>query len=223
MANHRTPQHEPQAPMQDGVAAMFGDLPETFVHRNGDGTIMQVREPCYNLLGPGFYSDTWYDEGEVITTGICPNHEMQPLNRAAGQRYFDWLQSLPAEKAPITIEDMTEAAFMLAKDPNYGAMSHRERCMAAQRLAIELKARRDMQLNGGVAPYPVGGIVRVSRSNAPAMPNVRISDMNVRGPGMSGPSVLHDPAGRQSGGSRRITPAIGVPSGAPASSAAIAR
>lgn len=193
----------------------FADLPEVFTHRNGDNTVSQIKQPCYNLLSPGFYGDTWYDEGEIIATDICPNNEMQPLNRAAGVRFERWLDSLPAERAPITIEDMTEAAFMLAKDPDYGQKSHRERCMAAQKLAVALKERRDLQLNGGVVlPNLPGTAIRAAKSAAPAMANIRVADGNVRGPGQAGPVVLHEPRHGASSASR-ITPALGVPAGAP--------
>jgi hypothetical protein len=207
------------------MTAAFGDLPETFVHRNGDGTISQIKDPCYNLLSPGFYGDTWYDEGEVIATFVCPNHEMQPLNRAAARRMMKWLDSLPAEKAPITIEDMTEAAFMLAKDPEYGARSHQERCLAAQKLAVELKARRDRVLNGGVElPNLPGTALRAAKSSAPAMPNIKIADANVRGPGASGQTILHDPSRRGGApGASRVTPALGLPVGAPAGAAVLGR
>lgn len=234
MANPTKPDKTPdmieaEAALIARAERMFGfDLPETFTHRNGDGTILQIKNPCYNLLSPNFLADTWYDEGEVVATPLCPNHEMQPLNRAAALRFVQWLDSLPAEGAKLTVEDMTEAAFMLAKDERYGAMGHRDRCKAVQHLALELKERRDAQLNGGaVMPASAGpaSAVRAARSGAPAMPNIRIADANVRGPGAGGPTVLHDPAARRAAGpaASRITPALGVPGGAPAGTATFAR
>lgn len=195
------------------IQSVFGDLPDTFDIRNADGTISRVKEPCYNLLEPGFYGDTWYDEGEVVLLTICPNHGMQPLNRAAGERFAKWLRALPAEGARITVEDMTQAALMLAKDPKFGDMADRERALAVQRLAITLRDKRDEQLNGGTFVPPQIGRA-APRSSAPAMPNMRFTDPSMRGPGGSpGQSILHNPVHGNTAASQRVTPALGVPSG----------
>ena len=99
----------------------FGDLPVVFAIRNGDGSIVQEKAACYQCTADGFYgrgmTGTYYQEGDVIVAEFVPNEHMQPLNRAAAFKHIAWKESLPDNRAPIDISDLTEAAQMLGKNP----------------------------------------------------------------------------------------------------------
>jgi hypothetical protein len=199
------------------IIAAFGDLPEVFIHRNDDGTIEQVKEPCYNLLAPGFYGigqdGTFYDEGEIIRTNACPNYHMQPLNQAAGKKIVAWLESLPTTNVMINIEDMVEASQMLAKDPRITTMTTEEVQSAAIKLAMALKSKREG--NGGLSLPPVNGPTLFSRagaSKAPPMLATRFVDPAMRGPGQTGNrDVLHEPKAQPASVKRQKAAMGGVP------------
>lgn len=184
-------------------------LPEAFAMRNEDGSIDQIVDPCYNLLSPGYYGDTWFDEGEIIRTWICPNYEMQPLNKAAAVNMKKWLESLPDTGIRLTMEDTVEAAMMLRNHPDVEKMTHDQAAETVRKLAMKLKMQRENPTKMFIPPVQHNEARPASRSNAPAMPNTRFTDPTARGPSLDR-SVLHEPR-RGEEVARRAKPAVSNP------------
>lgn len=197
----------------DALLARYGlsDLPVVFAIRNADNTILQEKAACYQCMTEGFYgrgmTGTFYQEGDVIVAEFTPNEQMMPLNRAAALKFANWRESLPANRAPIDIGDMSEAAQMLAKDPRVTDLPPDDYQRAVVELASRLKLKRQgkdalelPQLQHNFAPQSGG--------KAPPILGAKLSDMASRGPGFTNAA----PAGASSvGGARRAAPALGGP------------
>lgn len=176
----------------------FARLPEAFVYQPDPTSLpMQIVDPCYYLLAAGFYGERkaamLYDEGEIITTGMIPNAHMQPLNKAAGARVLAWLEALPMSGASINVEDLTEAAALIARNPKLADMTTEAIAAATQKIAVDLKARRDNKL-GMIVPPMAGDTIDTvhqrGRAPAPAMLGARFVDKSQLGPGgLAGPEV----------------------------------
>jgi hypothetical protein len=188
----------------------FFDLPEVFAMSGEDGIIIQERSACYQCRADGFYGrgvhGTLYLEGDVIVSDIIPNEHMAPLNRAAGLNYARWVESLPRNRVQIDVGDMSEAAMMLAKDPQAMLLPSHQHQSAVIKLAEELKLRRegkDARILPGMGHNfaPQSG----SAAQAPIL-GAKMSSMNQRGPGDTRSSAAI-PGG--TAGARRGTPALG--------------
>jgi hypothetical protein len=175
-------------------------LPEAFSIRNENGGYTQIKDPCYHLLAPGFYgkrnNGTWYDEGEMLIYDGVPNYHLQPLNRAAGVKMQTWLDTLPTSGVSINIDDLSEAATMIANREELGKMSKKQIAEATQKIAVELKKKRDG--TSGMTLPPIGGDTIFTAGQAqgkpPAMPATRYLDPSLRGPGHVGErGVIHEP------------------------------
>jgi hypothetical protein len=184
MGRPRNPPTEPEEILLEQHG--FGDLPEVFAMRADDNSIIQEHEPCYECTADGFYGKgidgTYYPEGSIIVTSETPNDYMKPLNKASGLRFVQWMQSLPQNRAQIDIGDMSEAAQMLAKDPNVTALAPLEYQKALIKLCEELKIRR----NGGVAPqapHIQHNFTPQSGGNAPPILGAKVADLSQRAPG----------------------------------------
>lgn len=176
---------------------MFDDLPQTFAMREG-GAIRHVKDPVYNLLADGYYQDTLFVEGEIIITHMCPNAHMQPLNVAAGENVKKWLATLPQDRIVINIEDLAEAAAVVASDKAITAeMTPEQVGEYTRKVAMRLKAKRDTA--GGMILPPMAGdsifTINQGKSSAPAMPYTRFKEATPGGPGAHSGSnrVLHEP------------------------------
>lgn len=199
-------------PKADAEQFDLGTLPSHFPFRQEDGSIIQVAEPCYNLLSAGYYSETYFAEGEIIVTEIVPNYTMQPLNRAAEKAMNEWLNSLPEQGVMITMEDTVEASHMLRNDPRVKDLSHDDFSKAVQRVAMALKRKREEK--GGLSmPALTSHTMRVTNTKAAPMPNMRYTDPTQRSPGQTGSGpVLHQP--QRGGATTRRMPAMGNMPGA---------
>lgn len=170
------------------IKAGFGDLPEVFAMREGTD-ILQEREPCYQLmadcfLGRGLHG-THYMEGATVVIHDTPNQHMKPLNRAAGINYALWLESLPRNRTFIDIGDMSEAAHMLAKDPDVTKLSPTKYQEAVVALAEELKLRREGRDGSRALPGIQHNFAPQSGGKAPPMLGAKTSDMSQLGPGQT--------------------------------------
>lgn len=193
----------------DALLSRYGmaDLPVVFALRGGDGSIMQEKAACYQCMTEGFYgrgvTGTFYQEGDIIVAEFTPNDQMQPLNRAAGLKFASWRETLPTNRAPIDIGDMTEAAQMLAKDPRVTDLPPDD----YQRAVVELATRLKIKRGGRDAldlPQIAHNFTPQSGGKAPPILGARLSDMAQRGPGFSN----SPPAGATTaGGVRRGAPA----------------
>lgn len=188
----------------------FGDLPEVFAMRNDDNSIIQEKDPCYECVADGFYGKgmegTYYPESSIIVTQDTPNEFMKPLNKAAGLKYIAWTNSLPMNRTAIDVGDMSEAAQMLAKDPNVTLLPPLDYQKAVIKLSEELKLRR----MGGTAPTTPSlqhNFTPQSGGKAPPILGAKVADMSQRGPGSTTASATV-PAGHQST-ARRGTPVLG--------------
>jgi hypothetical protein len=171
----------------------FGELPEAFAMRGEDGMIDQIMEPCYQCLSPQFLGDTLYDEGEVITTEICPNYELRPLNRRAAENMNKWLNTLPQNGVKLSIEDTVEAAMRLREHPQAAQMTHEQLAEFVTKLAIKMKEKRESALGLTMPPVSGNEARRAGSKNAPAMANTRFTDPTMQSPGMRDRAVLHEP------------------------------
>ena len=190
------------------LLAQFGlsELPEVFAMRDGD-QIIQERAPCYRCAADGFYglgtAGTWYEEGSIIVLDSVPNHQLEPLNRAAALRWVRWVERLPTTRAAFDIGDMAEAAQMLAKNPKVHQLDPVAYQASLIKLCEELKIRRegkDARTLPGMSAHnfaPQSG-----RSNAAPILGAKVAQMAERGPGN-----LHGTAGGPAnagrGGARR--------------------
>ncbi len=172
----------------------FGNLPEAYAMRGEDGMIEQIIEPCYQCHSPQYLGDTWYDEGEVVVTAICPNYELLPLNRAAGENMVKWLNMLPQNGVKLSIEDTVEAAMRLREHPQAKDMTHEQLAEFVTKLAIKMKEKREVAAgNLSIPPVATNEARRAGSRGAPAMANTRFTDPTMRGPGIHDRAVLHEP------------------------------
>jgi hypothetical protein len=164
----------------------FEHLPETFAMQMEDRSVVQERDACYYIrsdcaLGVGRELTLW-EEGSIIVTDAVPNMHMEPLNRAAAVQFVKWQQRLPANRAPIDIGDMAEAAQMLGSDPEILKLNRVQWQDAVVKLATELKLRREGREARDLPP--IGhNFVRGPRSAAPPILNAKVADMSQRLPG----------------------------------------
>ena len=178
----------------------FSDLPEAFSVRQENGQYTHIKEPCYNLLADGFYgrrnSATLYHEGETLVYDGVPNYHLQPLNQAAGRKMMAWLDSLPTSGVSINIDDLAEAAQMIAGKPELAKMSKEDISKVTQKIAIDLKKKRD-GTSGLVLPPIQGDTIFTAGQQGkkpPAMAATRYLDPSLNGPGQTGQrGVIHEP------------------------------
>jgi hypothetical protein len=168
----------------------FQDLPVVFSMRNQDGTVIQEKTACYQCMSDGFYgrgmTGTLYMEGDILLLDdrTIPNDQLRPLNRAAALRYCNWMQSLPANRAPIDIGDLSEAAQMLSKDPRVKDLPPDD----YQRALIDLSTRLKIKRAGKDAlelPQLAHNFTPQSGGKAPPILGAKLSDMAQRGPGFT--------------------------------------
>ena len=187
----------------------FGDLPEVFAMRNDDNSIIQERSACYECVADGFYGTgmegTWYPESSIIVTETQPNEFMKPLNQAAAYNYVQWFLALPNNRTAIDIGDMSEAAQMLAKNPDVTALDPITYQKTLIKLCEELKIRR----SGGTpsAPALSHNFVPQSGGKAPPILGAKMADLSQRGPGTTSATATV-PQNHQSS-ARRGVPALG--------------
>lgn len=158
----------------------FSDLPEAFQTVDAQGFVVQIKEPCWQCMSQGFYGglkdSTLYEEGEILRGAMTPNHELRPLNKAAGDIMRKWLDSLPQTDVPITIEDMSEAAAELVKHPKLGELSADQISALTQQAAVRARKKRMRALGIDVPSIRLpNAIERAAGQSAPAMPNVSIA------------------------------------------------
>lgn len=182
------------------------NLPEFYVADGGT----QVGGPVYALLADCYLDDTLWLTGEHIEHPGVPNHHMQPLNQAAGERVEAWLASLPLEGKAYDVADLTEAAVMLRPREGEKELSHEQFTVAVLRLASELKAKRT-----GNQPHIPGMQTRAaSPKAAPPMQNAMLADP--RGYENNRGGIVHHQQ-RPQGKIKRQVPAAGnlPPAGSP--------
>lgn len=142
------PRDERQERLADPLAGTeFANLPETFAMRTDDSAIIQEREPCYIcraecFLGSGMQG-TQYLEGSIVVTHAVPNIQMEPLNRAAALKFVAWQSRLPNHRYALDVGDMSEAAHILAKNPDVLKLDSVQWQEAVTALAIKLKQKRE--------------------------------------------------------------------------------
>jgi hypothetical protein len=221
------PQDQAQAPRQNrraraaeasiDIEAMLercglSDLPEVFAMRDVDGSILQERAPCFQLqtqcfLGRGLHGTLW-EEGATVVYEDQPNQHMQPLNRAGAINYVMWLDSLPRNRTFIDIGDMSEAAHMLAKDPDVTKLPPLQYQKAVMDLATELKLRREGRDARSLPDMQSHNFAPQSGGKSPPMLGAKMSDMSQLGPGMTrGVATVTGPAA----GVRKAAPPMGGP------------
>lgn len=165
----------------------YEHLPEVYVKPMQDGTIVQERDPCYQILEPGAFlgigreATLWEADSQVVTTQP-PNAQMWPLNRAAALAVLRWRERLPETSAPIDIGDLAEAAQYLASEPEIQKLGRLEYQRELVKFASQLKGKRD---DRGVRDMPLfaHNFARPTQSTAPPILGGRIAEMGQRFPG----------------------------------------
>jgi hypothetical protein len=190
----------------------FADLPSHFSMRDGNNQITSESEACFQCMADQFLgqgkSGTLYTEGDIVVMDEVPNHQLRPLNRAAGLNWARWHSSLPVKSADIGIEDLAEAAQILAKNPKVMNLDPFKYQEALTETAVRLKHRR-LGKDARNLPGLSHNFVPASGGNAPPILGAKHASMGQHGPGSTGPG------GR--GNVRRAgsAPAVANPLGGP--------
>lgn len=141
------------------------DLPEA-VYIEG----RSIKAPLYKLLGPIQADDTYYEAGEIISTSMCPNEAMEPMNRAAGDNVEKWYLSLPAN-GNVRTEDYMAAAMEMRPKVGDQEISHDEWIAAVRQRALTIRAKAEGRPVEDLMP------ARITKPSGdiPPMPNVQIN------------------------------------------------
>jgi hypothetical protein len=154
----------------------YDHLPEFYVADDGS----RVSEPVYRILNDCFFGRSGaaarWEAGSEIATDLTPNHEMLPLNRAAGQRMQAWLDSLPGEGVTLTPEEISESAKLMAPKLGEPQLEHELWWAGVIELAQRLKAKR----RGRTFIMPDTHVRPANAPPAPPMSAGRFEDANPR-------------------------------------------
>lgn len=151
---------------------MTNQLPEFYVTADGqrvDAPTYVTTGQCQILMASpenGAIGPTLVEPGEVITTEMVPNQNLQPLNRAAGERIDDWIASLPIDGQGLTQADISEAAYLMRPREGEKELPHEQWYPAMLKAAWALKEKRSR----GV-PRPSPAYNHRSNPSLPIMPN----------------------------------------------------
>lgn len=149
-------------------------LPE---HYRGEGN-QPVAAPTYEALmqcqiilatevnGQLVTGPTLIEAGEHFTTEAIPCMQWMPLNRAAGEVFEAWLESLPAAGAGITHAEFQEAAMMMRPRVGEPEVPHHQWWEAVVKLAEAKKKAK----SGMTIPRPLAGVAHRPGMHLPAMP-----------------------------------------------------
>lgn len=147
-------------------------LPEYYVSADRQ----QIAAPTYEALSQcqiimasaetGQTGPTLIEPGEHFTTEATPCQQWMPLNRAAGERFQEWLDSLPVAGADLTLEEISEAAHHMRPREGEKELPH-EQWYAA---VIEYAKRKRQKRQGLEVPKPRAGMVIRPGSHVPVMP-----------------------------------------------------
>ncbi len=153
----------------------YEDLPEVYVGEGGTRTTDPVYEAlakCQIMLTSaetGQTGPTLVEAGEHFADNTdFPSHAWKPLNRAAGEKMERWLESLPAGggKAPLTLEEITEAAHHMRPKHGEEELNHKEWHYAVMKHALALRDQRAGRLSAPPAP----AVGMTNRGQMPIMP-----------------------------------------------------
>ena len=198
------PRQAPPLPPQEDTLdfTSFGHLPDYYRADSGE----DVAEPCWKLLADGYYGDTLWLSGEIITARMTPNHHLEPLNRAAGIMMSDWLNSLPVGSAGLRDEDLIEASYMLRPREGVPEMTHEQFSSAMIKLARNLKDKREGREQRQLPE--LYGVRSAARPGAAPMPNATFTDPALARFGQQQEPVLHQPQ-QPRNRVRKVVPAAG--------------
>lgn len=163
-----------QAPLDVLVGTEFEGWPE--VEQGEREAYWQVTSETY--LGNPPYR-CLQEVGNKIVFGGIPNDALYPLNRAAAVNLVKWRNSLPQTGVAIDAGDHSEAAQMLAKDPDALKLPPHEWHKAVLELAIANKRRRgERDPRDGMTLPPLGHNFTHKTSNAPPLLGARFAQMS---------------------------------------------
>lgn len=160
-------------------------LPEFYVTTDEAGRPVRIAEPAYEALTPcqivmrspetGATGPTRVEAGEIFFTEAIPCHQWAPLNRAAGERIADWVDTLPRNMASLPQECITEAAHRMRPREGEAELSHEQWWPAVLALASKIAEQRR---TGRTVPMPRGAVAQRPGHAMPVMPFAS------QGPGM---------------------------------------
>ena len=114
------------------------ELPEVYVNENGEN----FDQPVYILHADGYYGDSYWYEGDRFVWLECPNHNMQPLNRAAGEAIAEWQKSLPMKGESVQQADLDEARRFLPAE-EMSKLNAEQYSETVFRTAVAIKHKRE--------------------------------------------------------------------------------
>lgn len=91
------------------AGADLNALPVEFVDDYGHRRVT----PMYRLLAQQMLGDDLFDRGAEIEWRGEPNMDLQPLNKAAGDRWNEWFRSLPFAPDVSALEALAEVTVLL--------------------------------------------------------------------------------------------------------------
>jgi hypothetical protein len=190
------------------------NLPE--YHLTDDRPPQRIAKPTYEALAPcqiimtsaetGVTGPTMIEAGEVFVTEATPNHQWLPLNRAAGERYDAWLNSLPGMTKNLTLEEISEAAQAMRPREGEPQLAHNDWWAAVMRHAQAMRDKRQTVMPH--VPHPAHAL-RPGGAQKPVMPYMTAGATVPIEPGRApvGPGAAHHVATTAADGARRARPA----------------
>lgn len=177
-------------------------LPEHY--HSDDGSM--IAEPVYLLHAECFLgkygAGALYEPGTELVYDQVPNEHMAPLNRAAGERYQEWMNSLPGVGGQLSQEDIAEAAKLMARKDGDEELPHELWWAGVIKLAARLKQERA----GRTIPAPKQDPVRpLNGRMPPPMTAGEFKDVAHRGDPNAGVQRMEPAGGRRV---RRAPPAM---------------
>src|ERR1700676_4782215 len=174
------------------------ELPEYFVTDDRQ----RLTKPTYEALAQcqiimvsetGVVGPTLIEPGEVFSTDAIPNHQWMPLNRAAGERFENWLAKLPNSGSGLSQAEITEAAYAMRPREGEPEIPHDQWWPAVLKYAAAMKDKRSsgtMRVPQPAQPHRAGG------AKTPVMPFVSHGTAQPAEVGQPGPQ---DAPQRQAG------------------------
>ena len=188
----------------------FENLPQYYL--TDDRPPQRIAMPTYEALAAcqiimtsaetGVTGPTMIEAGEVFVTEATPNHQWLPLNRAAGERYDAWLNSLPGMTKNLTLEEISEAAQAMRPREGEPQLAHSDWWAAVMRYAQAMRDKRQTVMPH--VPHPAHAL-RPGGAQKPVMPYMTAGPTVPIEPGRApvGPGAAHHVATTAADGARR--------------------
>ena len=173
------------------------DLPEFWITDDGhkvSAPTWEAMAPCYMVMTSaetGQTGPTMVAPGEIFTNERAPSFAWQPLNKAAGENYDRWLDSLPVDGKGVSQELITEAAYTLRPREGDPEFTHEVWWSNVMRLAVTLHEKR--RGSGVFNPTPASAYRPGSAASAPVMSYASSSNLMAQPGQPPAGAAMHQP------------------------------